>query len=80
MQPRRLEEAAAFARGDFVIESPAVALDLQRHFDAGMFRRIWSLGHAGVEVPLQIERDGRTLDHKVASGERSRFFKAPRLH
>ena len=47
---------------------------------AGMFRRIWSLGHAGVEVPLQIERDGRTLDHKVASGERSRFFKAPRLH
>jgi S1-C subfamily serine protease len=47
---------------------------------AGMFRRIWSLGHAGVEVPLEIERDGRTLEHKVASAERSRFFKAPRLH
>ena len=47
---------------------------------AGMFRRIWSLGHAGVEVPMQIERDGLTLDHKIASGERSRFFKAPRLH
>jgi S1-C subfamily serine protease len=47
---------------------------------AGMFRRIWSLGQAGVEVPLQIERDGRTLDHKVASAERGRFFKAPRLH
>jgi S1-C subfamily serine protease len=47
---------------------------------AGMFRQIWSLGHAGVEVPLQIERDGRTLDHKIASAERSRFFKAPRLH
>jgi S1-C subfamily serine protease len=47
---------------------------------ADMFRRIWSLGHAGVEVPLQVERDGRTLEHKVASAERSRFFKAPRLH
>jgi S1-C subfamily serine protease len=47
---------------------------------AGMFRRIWSLGPAGVEVPVQIERDGRTFEHKIVSADRSRFFKAPRLH
>ncbi len=47
---------------------------------AGMFRRIWSLGSAGVEVPMQIDRDGRKLDQKIASADRSRFFKAPRLH
>ena len=47
---------------------------------AGMFRRVWSLGPAGVEVPVQIERDGRTFDQKIVSADRSRFFKAPRLH
>ncbi len=47
---------------------------------ADMFRRIWSLGPAGVEVPMQIDRDGRTIDQKITSSDRSRFFKAPRLH
>ena len=28
---------------------------------AGFFRKVWSLGKAGVEVPLTIYRDGRTL-------------------
>ena len=47
---------------------------------AGMFRRVWSLGGAGVEIPIQLDRDGRTLDQKIASADRSRFFKPPRLH
>jgi S1-C subfamily serine protease len=47
---------------------------------AGMFRRVWSLGPAGVEVPVQIERDGRTYNQKIVSADRSRFFKSPRLH
>jgi hypothetical protein len=29
---------------------------------------------------MQVERDGRTLDHKIVSAERNRFLKAPRLH
>jgi S1-C subfamily serine protease len=45
-----------------------------------LFRRIWSLGNAGVEVPLTIDRDGRTLDLRVASGDRNRFLKGPSLH
>jgi S1-C subfamily serine protease len=47
---------------------------------AGLFRRIWSLGNAGVDVPMQIERNGRSIEQKIASSDRSRFFKVPRLH
>jgi S1-C subfamily serine protease len=47
---------------------------------AGFFRRVWALGHAGVEVPLSIERDGRNADLTVTSGDRNRFLKAPALH
>ena len=47
---------------------------------AGLFRRIWSLGNAGVEVPLTIYRDGRTFDLHVPSADRRKFLKAPRLH
>jgi S1-C subfamily serine protease len=47
---------------------------------AGMFRRIWSLGQAGVEIPMLLDRDGQTVEHTVASADRSRFLRAPRLH
>ncbi len=47
---------------------------------ATLFRRIWSLGHAGVEVPLLIYRDGRTFEVRVRSGDRNRFLKRPSLH
>jgi len=47
---------------------------------ADLFRRIWSLGHAGVEVRLTIYRDGRTFEARLASVERGRFFKPPSLH
>jgi S1-C subfamily serine protease len=47
---------------------------------ADMFRRVWSLGQAGVEVPLLTYRDGKTMDVRVKSGDRNRFLKAPRLH
>jgi S1-C subfamily serine protease len=47
---------------------------------ADLFRRIWSLGPAGVEVPLSIYREGRTFEVRVTSADRSKFLKAPRLH
>ena len=47
---------------------------------AGLFRRIWSLGDAGVDVPLTIYRDGKTFEMRVPSADRRRFLKAPRLH
>jgi S1-C subfamily serine protease len=47
---------------------------------AGLFRRIWSLGDAGVEVPLLVHRDGRTFERRIESADRARFLKTPRLH
>jgi S1-C subfamily serine protease len=47
---------------------------------AACFRKIWSLGHAGVEVPLLIWREGDTFEVRVNSGDRERFLKRPKLH
>jgi S1-C subfamily serine protease len=47
---------------------------------APLFRRVWSLGPAGVEVPITLSRDGRTVEAKIRSANRSDFLKAPRLH
>jgi S1-C subfamily serine protease len=47
---------------------------------ASFFRKVWSLGTAGVEVPLTIYRDGRTIEVRVPSGDRNRFLKGPSLH
>jgi len=47
---------------------------------AGLFRRVWSLGRAGVDVPMTVYRDGHPLDLTVVSGDRNRFLKGPSLH
>ncbi len=47
---------------------------------AGLFRTVWSLGRAGVDVPMTVYRDGRPLDLTVTSGDRNRFLKGPSLH
>jgi len=47
---------------------------------AGFYRKVWALGHAGVEVPLTLYREGVTFDVRVNSSDRAKFLKAPRLH
>ena len=47
---------------------------------ANLFRRVWSLGPAGVEVPLLLNREGETLELNVTSADRRRFLKGPVLH
>ena len=47
---------------------------------AALFRRVWACGPAGVHVPLKVEREGRTIDSRVPSADRTSFFKTPRLH
>jgi len=47
---------------------------------ADFFRNIWSIGPAGVEVPLLIERDGEVLEIYISSVARSDMLKGPRLH
>jgi S1-C subfamily serine protease len=40
---------------------------------ANMFRQMWSLGSAGVEVPLRIVRNTEKMDLRVRSGDRAGF-------
>ncbi len=47
---------------------------------AGLWRSLWSRGAAGVRVMVELERDGKRLALPVASADRSRHLKAPRLH
>src|SRR5438477_1739471 len=47
---------------------------------ATAFRKVGSLGDAGVEVPLLVYRDGRTFEVTITSGDRTRFLKGPSLH
>ena len=47
---------------------------------ADMFRKVWSLGAAGVEVPLAVGRDGEVVQLSVESIARSDMLKAPRVH
>jgi S1-C subfamily serine protease len=47
---------------------------------AQFYRKVWSLGEAGVEVPLTLYRDGVTFEVRVNSSDRAKFLKAPRMH
>lgn len=47
---------------------------------AELYRKVWSLGSAGVEVPMTLYREGVTFDVRVNSSDRTKFLRAPRLH
>ena len=45
-----------------------------------LYRSIWALGPAGVEVPMVVFRDGRTMTMNLRSADRASFLKKARLH
>jgi len=47
---------------------------------ADLFRRIWSIGPAGVEVPLTLVREGAVSRIQVRSADRQDLLKKPALH
>jgi len=47
---------------------------------AELFRSVWRLGAAGVEVPLTLARNGERLQMRLRSADRNDFLKKPRLH
>jgi S1-C subfamily serine protease len=47
---------------------------------AGLFRQVWSLGDAGVDVPMRVMRDGEQMDLTMRSADRNRLLKGPSLH
>jgi len=50
------------------------------HDLAAFYRRVWSLGPAGIDIPISVYRDGKTIETRLKSGDRARFLKAPKLH
>ena len=65
------------------IESGDVVLavdDVNAESLADLFRKVWSTGDAGVDVPLTLLRDGKTVEVVVKSADRHSFLKSPRLH
>ncbi len=44
------------------------------------YRKIWRCGPAGVEIPIEIVRDERSLRLRIRSTDRSSYLKKPRLH
>ncbi len=47
---------------------------------AQLYRKLWALGPAGVDVPLTLHREGDTFDVVIKSTDRARMLKKPRLH
>ena len=70
-----VEEKLVAEMHDLVGAAGAEVRDL-----AGLYRKVWSLGAAGLEIPMSIYRDGKTIETRVKSGDRTRFLKAPKLH
>ncbi|HVS22705.1 MAG TPA: S1C family serine protease, partial [Gammaproteobacteria bacterium] len=62
-------DKAGLRPGDVIVgidDEPVVGL-------ANMFRRVWSLGSAGVDVPLNVLRNTERMQLNVRSGDRAGF-------
>lgn len=62
-------DKAGLRPGDVIVgidDEPVVGL-------ANMFRRVWSLGAAGVDVPLNVLRNAERMQLKIRSGDRAGF-------
>ncbi|MEJ2626689.1 MAG: S1C family serine protease [Pseudolabrys sp.] len=74
--PKGPAARAELKTGDVVLEVAGETVSNLGDF----YRKVWSLGPAGVEIPLTLYRDGVTFEVEMNSSERGKFLKAPRLH
>jgi serine protease Do len=65
-------ELAGIERGDIVSAVGPEAVATQ----ADLYRRMWALGPAGVDVPLTIVRGGNSREVRVKSIDRATFFRS----
>ena len=68
-------ESAGVQLGDIVLEVAGERVGSL----ANLFRSVWRLGDAGVEVPLTVARDAQVLRLNLRSADRSSFLKKPQL-
>jgi len=67
---------AEIKTGDVILAINGDKITSQTDF----YRKLWSLGPAGVDVPLTVYHEGVTFDVVLTSIDRSKLLKAPRLH
>jgi S1-C subfamily serine protease len=67
--------AAGIRRGDILASVGGSEIEGLADF----YRKVWTRGPAGVEIPLEIVRDGRAIGLRIQSADRSSFMKRPRL-
>ena len=67
---------AELKAGDVILAVKGEEIASQSAF----YRKLWALGPAGVDVPLTVHHEGVTFDVVLASTDRARLLKAPRLH
>ncbi len=69
-------DEAGLKPGDIIV---AVAGEKQSGL-AQMFRKVWSLGPAGTEIPLSLVREGRAFDVVLHSIDRNARLITGKLH
>ena len=67
---------AELKTGDIILAVKGETISSQASF----YRKLWALGSAGVDVPLTVHHEGVTFDVVLASTDRAKLLKAPRMH
>jgi S1-C subfamily serine protease len=69
------------ARAELKTGDVILAVNGERVADQNtLWRKLWALGPAGVDVPLTVYHEGVTFDVTLTSIDRTKLLKAPRLH
>ena len=68
--------AAGLRRGDIISSVRDTSLESLADF----YRKVWSCGPAGAEIPVEFVRDKRSHWVRIKSADRSAYLKKPRLH
>lgn len=74
--PKGPAARAEMKTGDVILEVAGEKISTL----AQLYRKVWSLGTSGVEVPLTLYRDGDTFEVRLNSSDRAKFLKQPKLH
>jgi S1-C subfamily serine protease len=67
---------AELKAGDVILAVNGEKVSSQTQF----YRKLWSLGPAGVDVPLTVYHEGVTFNVVLASTDRAKMLKVPILH
>jgi len=68
-------DTAGLRRGDIISEIRDGEVDGLADF----YRKVWSSGPAGAEIPMRVLRDGREAWLRIRSADRNQFLKKPQL-